>query len=56
MLMLALAAVQMCAKTGETLNEEIEPCGIRVHENLIALRVSKKAQDVARRRVDLLAS
>ena len=53
MLVLALAAVQMRPKAGETLNEEIESRCIRMHEHLISVGISEKTQDVAGRRVGM---
>ena len=50
-LMLALAAVEMCAEAGKTLNQEVESSSISVRENLIAIRIGEEAENVIGRYV-----
>jgi hypothetical protein len=45
-LMLALAAVEMCAEAGKTLNQQIKSSSISVREDLIAICISEKAENV----------
>jgi hypothetical protein len=45
-LMLALAAVEMCAEASKTLNQQIKSRSISVREDLIAIRISEKAENV----------
>jgi hypothetical protein len=50
-LMLALAAVEMCAESGKTLNQEVESGSISVREDLIAIRIGEEAENVIGRSV-----
>jgi hypothetical protein len=50
-LMLALALVEVCAQAGKALDQEVESSSISVRKDLIAIRISEKAENVRGRAV-----